>query len=212
MALGDVETKAVDTILQKGVRLKVRAPFLFRVLGKKYIFLKVSSPYEGTMYRVARYYLRTGLSGEKLDNLTLEEALELMCVHGKDINKAVAVAVLNGYWSGKLLTRPLAWYLRWHCNSKEIFALLGLLLLYGGCIGFYKYYQIGTSDEANNTEDGSTDAGELIQVGINSPWGIFFEIIKETGWSWHDVLWNVNRANLMLMMSDRSRFKENKKT
>ena len=33
-----------------------------------------------------------------------------------------------------------------------------------------------------------------------------YEIIKDTGWSWHYVLWKVNRANLYLMMADRSRF------
>jgi len=36
---------------------------------------------------------------------------------------------------------------------------------------------------------------------------MLFQIVKETGWSWHDVLWKVSRANIMLMMADRSHFK-----
>jgi hypothetical protein len=36
-------------------------------------------------------------------------------------------------------------------------------------------------------------------------------IVKETGWSWHDVLWKVSRANWMLMLADRPGFKKAKK-
>lgn len=43
-----------------------------------------------------------------------------------------------------------------------------------------------------------------MQLGLNSPWGILHQIIKETGWSLHYVLWKINRANIMLMMADQS--------
>jgi hypothetical protein len=33
------------------------------------------------------------------------------------------------------------------------------------------------------------------------------QIIKETGWSLHYVLWKVSRANILLMMADRSNVK-----
>lgn len=46
---------------------------------------------------------------------------------------------------------------------------------------------------------------------MHSPWGVLFEIIKETGWTRHYVLWKVSRANLMLMMADRSRLKYGQK-
>ena len=35
-------------------------------------------------------------------------------------------------------------------------------------------------------------------------------LIKETGWTWHYVLWKVSRANLLLMIADRSDFKNRK--
>lgn len=37
------------------------------------------------------------------------------------------------------------------------------------------------------------------------------QVISETGWTWHYVLWKVSRANIMLMMSDRSNVKSVKK-
>ncbi|MAO42161.1 hypothetical protein [Leeuwenhoekiella sp.] len=130
------EHLAAQTILHRGVKVKVAAPFFLRWFGKRTIALKLTSPYEGTMYRVAAYYLSTGLKDHKLENTSTEEALALMSLHGKSISKAVACAILNGYWSGKLFTRLLAWYLRWHCKPRELFALTTALLIYGGTADF----------------------------------------------------------------------------
>jgi hypothetical protein len=45
---------------------------------------------------------------------------------------------------------------------------------------------------------------------MHSPWGMLYQICKETGWTWHYVLWKVSRPNLMLMMADRPNFKNSK--
>lgn len=129
------EKFAADTILQRGVTIKIPAPFFIRWI-KKSINLKLRSPYEGTMHRVASYYLRTGMTMELLEGLTTEEALKLQLKHGKTISKAVAVAILNGYWSGKFFTRPLAWYLRWHLKGSELYVLTTTLLIFGGVQDF----------------------------------------------------------------------------
>lgn len=36
---------------------------------------------------------------------------------------------------------------------------------------------------------------------------MLYQIVHDTGWSWHYILWKVSRANLLLMMADRSNFK-----
>lgn len=41
---------------------------------------------------------------------------------------------------------------------------------------------------------------------------MLYQIVKETGWSWHYILWKVSRANLLLMLADQSNFKTIKKT
>ncbi len=130
------ERLAAETILQRGVKVKVAAPFFLRWIGKKTINLTLTSPFEGTMYRVSAYYLSMGIADEKLEDITTEEALVLMSVHGKTISKAVACAILNGYWSGKLFTRFLGWYLRWHCKPRELFALITAVIIYGGTQDF----------------------------------------------------------------------------
>jgi hypothetical protein len=156
-----VERLAADTILERGVSVKVTAPFFLRWFGKKTIKLTITSPYEGTMYRVSAYYLSTGLKDHQLEDISVEESLALMAVHGKSITKAVACAVLNGYWSGKLFTNPLAWYLRWHCKPRELFALTTALLLYGGTADFMnttrsvRMMKITQPNLGQNTDQGS---------------------------------------------------------
>jgi hypothetical protein len=130
------EKLAADLILRRGARIKMRAPLFLRLLGKKDVSVIVRAPLEGTMMRVASYYLGTGLAQEKLQNISHEQALAVMAVHGKAINKCVACGILNGYWSGKYFTNLLAWYLRWHCKPEELLMIANILLLYGGVSDF----------------------------------------------------------------------------
>jgi len=90
----------------------------------------------GTLMRVSAYYTSTGITDDKLEKITFEQAQVLLQVHGKSISKAVAVAILNGYWSGKILTRPLARYLRWKATPQQIMTLASALLVYGGVKDF----------------------------------------------------------------------------
>lgn len=130
------ELHAAEAILQRGQKVKARAPLLFRLIGIKRITLTLRMPFAGTLHRVAAYYLKTGITVAQLEDVAAEEALELMVKHGDNIRKAVACALLNGYWSGLLFTRPLAWYLKWGLHDKTIFRILNLLIAFGGLADF----------------------------------------------------------------------------
>ena len=131
-----IEKFAADTILGKGVKVLVPAPFLLRIVGKKTVSFNLTSPFEGTMHRVASYYLSTGITEDQLEGITVEAALALHAKHGKAISKAVACAVLNGYVSGYLFTNVLAWYLRWNLTPVGLFNLTTTLLILGGIQDF----------------------------------------------------------------------------
>ncbi len=130
------EALVAQHLLHRGARMKMRAPLFLRWFGKKTIGLTVRSPYEGTMHRVAAYYLSTGIKSEQLNDISHEDALALWAAHGQTICKAVACAWLNGYWAGKLFTKPLAWYILWHCKPQELFNMTTIILLYGGTADF----------------------------------------------------------------------------
>lgn len=156
------ERLAAETILQRGVKIKLAAPWLIRWF-KKTVTLRLYSPYEGTLFRVSAYYLSTGLKDHKLQNITIEESLLLMSLHGKAISKAVACAILNGYWSGKLFTRPLAWYLRWHLKPREMFSLTSALLIYGGTSDFMNTTRLVRQMKTTTPKMMKTDQGQKTQ-------------------------------------------------
>lgn len=131
-----IEQKAAETILQRGVKVKARAPLLLRMIGIKRITLTLRQPTAGTLMRVASYYLRTGITVEELSDITAERAIELMALHGGSIRLAVATAILNGWLSGWLLIRPVAWYLKWTQSERSICTLMDMLISYGGAKDF----------------------------------------------------------------------------
>ncbi len=130
-----IEKFAADTILQKGVAVKLPTPFLIR-LFKKTFSITITSPFEGTMHRVASYYLATGITSDQLEGITVEEATKLHLKHGKTLSKAVAVAALNGYIKGILFTNLLAWYLRWHLTPQALLTFVTVLIVHGGTQDF----------------------------------------------------------------------------
>jgi hypothetical protein len=132
----NTELRAAETLLQRGVKVKAHAPLLLRIFGKKTIAFNLTQPKAGTLHRVASYYLRTGISQTQLHEITTEEALAVITVHGKNINKAVAAAILNGYWRGKLFINPFAWWLNWHLSPRAILTLMDILITYGGVEDF----------------------------------------------------------------------------
>ncbi|NJB36390.1 hypothetical protein [Croceivirga sp. JEA036] len=152
------EMLAAQTILQRGVKFKIAAPFFIRWL-KKSVTITVTAPYYGTLLRISAYYLSTGLKDEKLDQLSVEESLQIMAVHGTTIAKAVACAMLNGNWSGRLFTKPLAWYLKWHCKPAELLALTSALLVYGGSADFMSTTRLVRSLKVTTPNLGQTPQG-----------------------------------------------------
>lgn len=126
------ERLAAETILQRGVKVKARAPLLLRLVGIKRITLRLRQPMSGTMLRVSSYYLRTGITSEQLDNVTTEQAMAIMAVHGKSIRRAVATAIINDWLLGRWFVRPVAWYLQWHLSEETICTLMDILVTYGG--------------------------------------------------------------------------------
>jgi len=130
------EKLAADTLLNRGVRMKVRAPFWLRLLGRKHLSITISAPYEGTLLRIASYFLSTGLKPEDIEAPNIMQCLLILQEHGKAISRAVAAGWLNSYWLGKLFIRPAAFWLRWNCKSEELLTIAYLLLANGGISAF----------------------------------------------------------------------------
>lgn len=130
------ESFAAETLLEKGVRVPIPAPFFFRWFGKKQITVRLYQPCFGTLLRISRYYLTTGVTEDQLKEINQEGAMMLCRDHGKTFSKIVATAMLNGFISGTIFTRPLAWVLLWSLKPELICGLIRLLVIFGGTAPF----------------------------------------------------------------------------
>ena len=54
----EVEIKAVDTILDKGVRVPIPTPFFLRVIGLTQFGVTVRRPVIGTMLRISKLFVQ----------------------------------------------------------------------------------------------------------------------------------------------------------
>ncbi len=130
------ELLAAETLLQRGVKVQIVAPLLLRLFGKRFIKITIRQPCYGTLLRISSYYLRTGVTANELDSISIENAMKVAGLHGKTLSKAIATAVLNGYLSGMLFTDLLACYLRWKLTPKQMCAFIEILAIYGGVEAF----------------------------------------------------------------------------
>src|SRR3546814_18857152 len=99
------------TLFRSGVKFNLPAPFLLRLFGKKELFFTVRYLTLGTILRISRLYLKTGITSDQLDNIDQENLHKLVDSNAAIFSRVAAVAILNSYLWGKLLARPLSWYL-----------------------------------------------------------------------------------------------------
>lgn len=125
----ETEKKAANILLERGVKVSIKAPLFFRLFGKKTINVVVKAPTLYTLIRIADESLTIDVELEK--DIDLKNAISIVSLHGKTMSKIVALAVLNSrrkQWRVGLL----ATFLRKNIDVKELFYIYQLILLYGG--------------------------------------------------------------------------------
>lgn len=48
-------------------------------------------------------------------------------------------------------------------------------------------------------------------TGLNSPWGVIWNIVTQCGWSYEEVLWGVSWINLRMMLADAPQYENGEK-
>lgn len=115
----DARIRAADTILDRGVRFKMPAPFFIRLLGLNKIRIKPFRP--GTILEFSRIVLEAGLeNASELSVLQLQAKV-------KPIARCLAVSQLNSRWKIKWLSGLWTRWILWHThylNLIEMFLTL----------------------------------------------------------------------------------------
>lgn len=129
------ERQAADTILEKGVRVQLPAPFFLR-LFKKEIILVLRQPRFGTMLHVASVSLKAGFEIEKLQTGELNAAHESVSQYARPLARIAAYLFLNGKWKIKFFSKLLANWLLWKLTPRRMAEIAILAVAYGGIQDF----------------------------------------------------------------------------
>ena len=135
----DIEKKAAEILLKRGVKVPVTAPLFLRIFRRKTINLIITSPTSNTYLRISHKFLKMDVNPDR--DIDLKEAYEVYVKHGKKESEILALALLNSfflYW----LHKPFAWWLRCKITEAEINYLYQLIVVYGGIQDFINTIRI----------------------------------------------------------------------
>ena len=132
----NIELLAAETLLQRGVRVPIVAPLLFRLFGKKKLSFYLYQPSLGNKVRISSLYLKMGITEAELQETTLENAEALLIKHSTTLLRIVAICMFKGCFWPWLLNRPMAYYLKWKINPQRLFALAQIIRSFSGTTDF----------------------------------------------------------------------------
>lgn len=124
------QLKASALMLDMGVAVPVR-PFNFLYRNRKPRSVIMRTPGLGGMIRISNLYLRMNVTQEEMKDYTYEQCMKLVAEQGTIISRIVAHALVRGALLGRLLNRPVAWWLRWRVHpmflQEAMYQLLVML-------------------------------------------------------------------------------------
>ena len=124
------QLKASALILDMGVAIPVR-PFKFMHRKRKPMRVVMRTPGLANLMRIAHLYLRMGVTYQEMQAYTYEENMQFIALHGKMVSRVVACSLVRGKLWGKLLNRPVAYWLRWRVHplflQEAMFQLLTMI-------------------------------------------------------------------------------------
>jgi hypothetical protein len=131
-----VQQQAADTILERGVRFQIPAPFYLRIFGKKMAEIVVYRPKMGTLIAMSKISAELNEDLAKLSDGSFTEAYALVEKHGDKLLKWLAIAMLNNKYKIELRGDSLANKLKWRITAQEAATLFYLIVMLSGVKDF----------------------------------------------------------------------------
>lgn len=120
--MDNTETRAIETLLDKGVTFKLPTRGLLRFFKPNHEF-HLRQAYLGTLLLLSKYYLKTGLDEAKLAENPLTEARQVVARSAGHMARIAAIGILNSKWKIRLFGRFFAKWLLWRLTPKTLYEL-----------------------------------------------------------------------------------------
>ncbi|MBD1385733.1 hypothetical protein IDJ75_10625 [Mucilaginibacter rigui] len=139
----DLEQRDTETILDKGLPIKLRTPLLLRLFMKNHFVLVLTNPAGAAYTQILTYYLSMELTSKDGYHTDFNSLLTVQAKHRKKVYRAFACGLLNSRLLRWLLTKPLAWMLDNSLPYKAACRVFELLVLHGGIDDFIQVIGLG---------------------------------------------------------------------
>lgn len=109
----NVELETAEALLDIGVSLPlkaVRIPFTSKRFALR---MTMKRPCLGNQIRIARHYLKLGVTYEQMKAFNKHEEMVFLAQHGTRVSKMIALTICRGAITGTLFTPFMAWFIRW---------------------------------------------------------------------------------------------------
>lgn len=115
-----VQAQAANTLLERGVRFSIPAPFLLRIFGKKKVSLVIRQPKLGTLIYMSKGFVSMNVDPSLIESGDVDQAYMMVAKHGDEMSRLMAVAVLNGKLKIKLLSVIVGKWLKWKLTAVTL--------------------------------------------------------------------------------------------
>ena len=116
------EKRAVEILLNEGVKFEIDARGLVRIFKKKHKF-HLRQAYLGTLLLLSKYYLKVGFDEQKITDDPLGASRLEITKSAKTLAMISAIGMLNSKWKVRLFARPLAKWLLWRLTPQKLYEL-----------------------------------------------------------------------------------------
>ena len=131
--MGDtIQAKAADTLLERGVRFPIPAPFFLRLFGKKEISVTVRQPKLGTLIYISKGFVAMNIDLAAIDDGDIAKAYNLVAQHGDRMAYIMAAAILNGKWRIAIFSGIVSRFIKRKLTAKRFAELFMTFTMLSG--------------------------------------------------------------------------------
>lgn len=124
-----VEKQVANILLERGVKVQLKAPLFLRWFGKKTVTYVVKAPTIRTLVKIADVSLDVPVNFDK--EINIQQATKVVQQHGKKMSKIAALAILNSPAKNYKLN-VLTNFLYKNMSAAELYYIYQMMLMYGG--------------------------------------------------------------------------------
>lgn len=171
MDVSAVQQQAADVLLDRGVRVQLPAPLLYRLVGAREVSLTITRPKLGTLIAMSKLAAGMNVNLDELSGDAIGKSFRIVAEHGDSVAMFVAIAILNSKRGIDRKAKRLAHRLKWNLSTDRLAELFAVVILMSGVQDFLttiKFVQqsnlMTRRTSLSQEESGSIEAGSKASI------------------------------------------------